>query len=137
MSYTPFYTITDWKNLPYKLTPINRDNLMHIENAIKELDNRVVQLDANTQLIKVTLTASGWSGSAAPYKQTVRNTNIKSDKNYILMSDVDGLSLTSWKIYQKAWGIIATGSAVTASGSATFSAYKKPETDCNVYLMEV
>lgn len=138
MSYTPFYTITDWQNLPNKQTPINRDNLLHIENAIKELDNRVVQLDANnSQLIKITLAASGWSGSAAPYKQTVRNAEIKADRNYILASDADGLSLAEWQSYQKAWSIIATGSAITASGSATFSAYNKPTSDCSVYLVEV
>lgn len=91
----------------------------------------------NAQPIKVTLTAVGWSGSTAPYKQTVQNSEIKADGNYILVSDTDGLTLAVWKTYQKAWGIIATGSAVPADGSATFSVYKKPATDCNVYLVEV
>lgn len=107
------------------------------ESAERQFISAAEKKKLNAQPIKVTLTASGWSGSAAPYKQTVRNAEIKADGNYILVSDASGLSLASWKIYQKAWGIIATGSAVTASGSATFSVYKKPASDCSVYLMEV
>lgn len=47
MNYTPFYTITDWQNLPYKHTPLNRKNLLHLENGVKEADNRIVQLDSS------------------------------------------------------------------------------------------
>lgn len=46
MAYQPFYEITDWQNLPSQKTAINRTNLLHVENGIKEADNRIVQLDA-------------------------------------------------------------------------------------------
>lgn len=46
MAYQPFYEITDWQNLPSQKTPINRKNLSHAENGIKEADNRIVQLDS-------------------------------------------------------------------------------------------
>lgn len=46
MAYQPFYEITDWQNLPSQKTPINRPNLLHAENGIKEADKRIVQLDA-------------------------------------------------------------------------------------------
>jgi len=46
MAYGPYYYITDWKNEPSQETPINRTNLLKIENGIKEADNRIVQLDA-------------------------------------------------------------------------------------------
>lgn len=47
MSYGPYYYITDWENEPSQKTPINRTNLLKMENGIKEADNRIVQLDAN------------------------------------------------------------------------------------------
>lgn len=47
MALQPFYTITDWQNLPSQKTALNRTNLLHTENGVKELDNRTVQLDAN------------------------------------------------------------------------------------------
>ena len=107
------------------------------ESAEKQFVSASEKKKLNAQPIKVTLAATGWSGSAAPYKQKVQNPAIKADGNYILASDADGLSFTAWKTYQKAWGIIATGTAVPADGSATFSVYKKPAADCSVYLVEV
>lgn len=47
MAYGPYYYITDWENEPSQKTPINRTNLLKMENGIKEADNRIVQLDAN------------------------------------------------------------------------------------------
>lgn len=45
MAYQPFYGVTDWQNLPSQKTALNRTNLLHAENGIKEADNRIVQLD--------------------------------------------------------------------------------------------
>lgn len=47
MAYQPYYSVTDWQNLPSQKTAVNRTNLIHAENGIKEADNRIVQLDAN------------------------------------------------------------------------------------------
>jgi cell wall-associated NlpC family hydrolase len=47
MAYQPYYGITNWEDLPSQKTAINRKNLLHAENGIKEADNRIVQLDAN------------------------------------------------------------------------------------------
>lgn len=46
MAYQSFYNITDWQNLPAQKTALNRTNLLHLENGVKEADNRIVQLDA-------------------------------------------------------------------------------------------
>jgi len=46
MAYQSYYIITDWQNLPSQKTAVNRTNLIHAENGIKEADNRIVQLDA-------------------------------------------------------------------------------------------
>lgn len=46
MAYQPYYNPTEWENLPSQKTALNRKNLLHIENGIKEADNRIVHLDA-------------------------------------------------------------------------------------------
>lgn len=46
MAYQSFYNPTDWQNLPSQKTALNRTNLLHVENGIKEADTRIVQLDA-------------------------------------------------------------------------------------------
>lgn len=46
MAFQAFYNPTDWQNLPSQKTALNRTNLLHAENGIKEADNRIVQLDA-------------------------------------------------------------------------------------------
>lgn len=46
MALQPYYYITDWQNWPSQQTAINRTRLLHMENGIKEADNRIVQLDA-------------------------------------------------------------------------------------------
>lgn len=47
MAYEAFYIITDWQNLPSQRTALNRKNLLNMENGIKEVDTRIVQLDAS------------------------------------------------------------------------------------------
>ena len=47
MAYQTFYVITDWQNLPSQKTALNRTNLLHLENGVKEADIKIVQLDAS------------------------------------------------------------------------------------------
>jgi hypothetical protein len=47
MGYQPFHVLRNWLNLPSQKTPINALSLNYMDNGIKELDNRTVQLDAN------------------------------------------------------------------------------------------
>lgn len=46
MALQPYYSITDWENQPSQKTAINKTHLLHMENGIKEGDNRIVLLDA-------------------------------------------------------------------------------------------
>lgn len=46
MAYQPFYSPTNWQNLPSQKTALNRTNLLHLETGVKEADTRIVQLDA-------------------------------------------------------------------------------------------
>lgn len=100
--------------------------------------------DVNTLADKVrkvlfaTLTASGWTGSSAPYSQTATVEGITADMQPILVSNLqDGADLTTQKAYTKAFAIVAAGTAETGAGTVTFKAYKKPTTDITVGLKGV
>lgn len=87
---------------------------------------------------EVTLTVSGWTGSAAPYTQTVNVAGATTDLEAILVSALaDGASVATQKAYAKAFGIISSGTASLGNGTATFKVYKKPATDCKVGLKGV
>lgn len=99
------------------------------------LDGEIHRLNHTTT---VTLTAAGWTGSSAPYTQTVNVTGAAADMEALLVSALgDGASADIQKAYQKAFGIIASGTALLGAGTATFKVYKKPVTDCIVGLKGV
>lgn len=96
------------------------------------------EFNQSIHVTQVTLTASGWSGSSAPYTQTVNVSNAKSSLEPILVSALaDGANANTQKAYAKAFGIISSGTATVGDGNATFKVYKKPATDCTVGLMGV
>lgn len=89
-------------------------------------------------VIEVTLTVSGWSGSSAPYSQSVSVSDVSADDNPILVSVLaDGATADTQKAYNKAFGIVSSGTAATANGSITFKVYKKPTIDVTVGLRGV
>ncbi len=101
-------------------------------NAMGEEFNRSIHVTT------VTLTASGWSGSAAPYTQTVSVEGATEDLEPVLVSALaDGAAAATQKAYAKAFGIICSGTAVVGNGSVTFKVYKKPAVDCAVGLRGV
>ena len=98
--------------------------------------NRAVNLLNHTT--EVTLTASGWTGSAAPYSQTVEVAGATEEMEAILVNALSpGANLDTQKAYTKAFGIISSGTAELGNGTATFEVYKKPATDCTVGLKGV
>lgn len=46
MAYSKYYTRINWKNRPSTSTPLGETNLNHMDSAVNELDNRIVNLDA-------------------------------------------------------------------------------------------
>lgn len=103
--------------------------------SVQDLENLKAEI---RRIIPVTLTAAGWSGSAAPYTQSASAAGITEADNPMLVSMLaDGADLDTQKAYSKAFGIVASGTAVTGNGTVTFKAYKKPETDIVVGLKGV
>lgn len=98
--------------------------------------NRAV--NALNHTAPVTLAASGWTGTAAPYQQTVSVPGATEDMEAILVSALeDGASVDTQKAYAKAFGIISSGTAVLGNGTATFKVYKKPASTITVGLKGV
>jgi hypothetical protein len=73
-----------------------------------------------------TLSAVGWSGTAAPYSQTVSITGITADDEPIIDVVMSGNYATD-SIRNEEWGYIYR--AVTGTNSITFYAIEKPTVD--------
>ena len=84
---------------------------------------------------EVTLGATKWTGTEAPYTQTVAVSSMGATDSPVLVSLLDtAATAATAKAYNKAFSIIANGTATTADGSVTFKVYKKPETTIKVGL---
>lgn len=96
------------------------------------------QIERQENVTLVTLLASGWSGSAAPYEQTVPVPGAVEGMEPTVWSALgDGADAATQKAYTKAFGIICGGTASLTDGSATFKVYKKPATDITIGLKGV
>ena len=94
------------------------------------------ELKKQTEVKTVSLPASGWTGSAAPYSQTVDVAGILATDTPVLVKMLSGTETEAVvKAYNKAFGFIFAGD--TADGSVSFKAYKKPATDLTVGLKGV
>ena len=112
------------------------------KNVIEPLLNNDVylkgEIDRSEHVTLVTLTAAGWTGTAAPYSQTVTVSDAKESMEPILVSALaDGATLEEQKAYSKAFGLVSCGTASVGEGTATFKTYKKPATDITVGLKGV
>lgn len=123
-------------------TSTDRTDVPLAAAAAKSLQDQVNALNGGMATLNhtaiVTLTAAGWTGSQAPYAQTVDVEGATADMEAILVSALpDGASAAMQKAYSKAFGIISSGTAAVGDGTATFKAYKKPDVDCAVGLKGV
>ena len=104
----------------------------------RDVDNTIVTNAKFNRITSVTLSASKWNGSSAPYSQTVAVNGITENDNPDLVSMLaDGASAEVQKTYMKAFGYICSGVGITANGSVTFKVYTKPTIDITVGLKGV
>ena len=104
-------------------------------NDINTTNRAINQINHVTE---VTLTATGWTGSAAPYTQTITVSGATEDMEAMVVSALeDGATEAAQKSYSKAFGIVTSGTAYLGEGTATFRVYKKPVTDIKIGLKGV
>lgn len=132
------YKITDagegLSSIEDKTTYLQEGDMFGAED-INATNKAVNLLNHTTEVI---LKASGWTGSTAPYTQTVNVSGATTDMEAILVNALSpGANLDTQRNYVKAFGIISSGTAELGNGTATFKVYKKPATDCTVGLKVV
>ena len=104
----------------------------------KDINDTNIVVNALKGVKEATLLAAGWTGSEVPYQQIVLVDGVTEDDSPVLVSLLeDGASEATQKAYNKAFGIISSGTGVTSAGSVTFKVYKKPVTDITVGLKGV
>lgn len=101
-----------------------------LQAQIDEITNNLNEL--------VTLTASGWTGTTAPFTQTVTVAGATEDQEALVVSALsENATLDQQKAYNKAYGIINSGTGKLGNGTATFKVYQKPTIDVTVGLIGV
>ena len=128
---------------PEKNEYINIDDLNSnmdiLDRTVKSVENQSIAISRRLSNVTwVTLTASGWTGNQVPYVQTIVVDEVTEDDNLLLVSGLaDGASKEEHDAYDKAFGIIASGTGISNDGSITFKVYKKPITDIVGGLMGI
>lgn len=114
------------------------------DNTNSSLDSSTVQAAIDELFAKIntitsiTLTTAGWQGETEPYSQTVAVNGVKETDNVSVVSMLESdATLEEQKAYNKAFGIICSGSGITANNSVTFYVYSQPEIDITIGLKGV
>lgn len=96
------------------------------------------EIERQERVKLVTLTVAGWTGSAAPYMQTVDVAGAVDGMEPMVVSGLaEGASAAEQKVYQKAFGIVCGGTASLGNGTAAFKVYKKPVVNLTIGLKGV
>lgn len=101
---------------------------VEIEQIFNNTFYNKTEIERIKHVTEVTLTAAEWTGSAAPYMQTIAVPGATVEMEATVVSAlVDGATEAVQKAYNKAFGIVTSGTGSLGDGTATFKVYKKPE----------
>ena len=98
---------------------------------------REYTLTPTYRMLTIALNANNWTENEnKTFSQTVSNANITAKDDAICLGAPNTSSTPAQlKSYQKAFGIVSSGTAVTNDGSVKFTTAKKPATSINVNLL--
>lgn len=89
---------------------------------------------AKTTAYYAALPASGWTGSAAPYTQTVTVTGLKATDEVVADVDMSGATAETYEELAESWALV--GTITTANNQITARCWgEKPENDLTVRLL--
>lgn len=110
----------------------------HTSNGGTIINANGGRLQGDKNVVTVTLTATGWTGSTAPYSQTVSITSVTEDMEAMLLSALEPDTTPAVAdAYNIAFYNIIRGTASIGNGNATFKVYDKPATDIKVGLKAI
>lgn len=111
---------------------VNDNSHNHTVSNVTGLQDTINKM---TRLLSVTLTTTGWTGTAAPYSQTVSVAGMTVNDNPLLVSMLENDADTATQeAYNEAFALISSGTGITNNGSVTFKVYEKPKINITVGL---
>lgn len=130
------YVIADNGDGTYTITDCTEYELEGSKFGANDINDTNKLVNCLQRLLVINLPASKWTGSAAPYSQTVNAESITAEDNPTMVRALTGSEdEATIKAYEKAYGLIFAGQ--TGDGIVTFYAKELPETDITVGLKGV
>ena len=130
------YTITDNGDGTSTITDSTVYEQEGTKFGAKDMNDTNALVNRLQGLLTVTLPAANWTGTTAPYSQTVNVPGITADDNPTMTRTLTGAEdAATIKAYEKAYGFIFAGQ--TGNGTVTFYAKKLPTIDITVGLKGV
>lgn len=114
------YIQADYISFSAKTTGLTSGN---VQDAIEEVNDKVVESTSTT----VTLTAAGWTGSAAPFSQQVSCSIVAADTAVVAVDvDTPGTDADADAEAINAWALCTQRNPTQGAGTLTFYCTEKP-----------
>lgn len=133
--------VAQWQDEWYNWTTEQKADFIEWTDSLKDIldedpaTSLAEKIYKTNHVVLVTLLASDWAGTSAPYTQTVFVNDATEDAQALVVNALaDGATPAVQLAYSKAFAIITGGTASLGEKSATFKVYKKPVTDITIGL---
>lgn len=113
--------------------PMGENDTTTVAEKLTQQETKLKQ-KAKTTAYSAALPASGWTGSAAPYTQTVTITGLKATDEVVADVDMSGATAETYEELEESWALV--GTITTANNQITAKCWgEKPEKDLTVRLL--
>lgn len=136
--------VAQWQDEWYNWTTEQKADFIEWTDSLKDIldedpaTSLAEKIYKTNHVVLVTLLASDWAGTSAPYTQTVFVNDATEDAQALVVNALaDGATPAVQLAYNKAFAIVTAGTASLGEKSATFKVYKRPVTDITIGLKGV
>ena len=117
------FATADLKADDISFTPASTLTSGNVQDAIEEVNNKIIESTSAT----ITLTASGWTGSAAPFSQQVSCSIVAADTAVVAVDvDTPGTDADADAEAINAWALCTQQNPTQGAGTLTFYCTEKP-----------